>query len=184
MNKKKLILLSIIFTTLFICKNTYAFDVNNYKNKSLCGTFEVAGFHTDGVIDPVECFSDYTSAKNFMKSNGAFDLALLTKVNGQTKIIDANMALVDLSVNPETLTYFYENSELTGRQYTYMDTGSLYGGVDGGLVDSGYSSSKGAWTLKVKTGNFTGWIKQEAYEILPLTGIKSCSSYTVTADSI
>lgn len=184
MNKKKFILLSTVFLTFFICKNTYAYDVNNYKNKNLCGAFEVAGFHTDGTIDPVGCYNDYTTAKNDMKANGAYDLALLTKVNGQTKIIDANMALVDLSVNPETLTYFYENQELTGRQYTYMDTGSLYGGVDGGLVDSGYSSSKNAWTLKVKTGNFTGWIKQEAYEIVPLTWIKSCSSYTVTNEGI
>ena len=49
------------------------------------------------------------------------------------KIIDANQALLDLSVNPEQLTYFYEDSGLTSRKYTYMDTGSLYGDVDGGL---------------------------------------------------
>lgn len=184
MDRKKIIIFSIIFILLFTCTKVQAFDVNNYKNKNLCGNFEVAGFHTDGVIDPVQCFSDYNSAKNFMKANGANDLALLTKVNGQTKIIDANMALVDLSVNPATLTYFYENSELTSRQYTYMDTGSLYGGVDGGLLDSSYSNAKGVWTLKIRTGNFTGWISQEAYEIVPITWLKSYSSYIVTNDSI
>lgn len=184
MKRKNIFLLSFIFATFFVCKDTYAFDVNNYKDRNLCGNFEVAGFHTDGVIDTVQCFSDFASAKNYMKSNGAYDLAVLGKVDGKTKILDANYALVDLSVNPETLTYFYENSELTGRQYTYMDTGSLYGGVDGGLVDSGYSNSKGVWTLKIKTGNFTGWISQNAYEIVPLTWLKSCSSYTVTSDSI
>lgn len=184
MDRKKIIIFSIIFILLFTCIKVQAFDVNNYKNKNLCGNFEVAGFHTDGVIDPVQCFSDYNSAKNFMKANGANDLALLTKVNGQTKIIDANMALVDLSVNPATLTYFYENSELTSRQYTYMDTGSLYGGVDGGLLDSSYSNAKGVWTLKIRTGNFTGWISQEAYEIVPITWLKSYSSYIVTNDNI
>ncbi len=182
--KKKLFLLTVLFTCLFTYKNVYAFDVNNYKNKGLCGTYEVAGFHADGVIDPVKCFSDFGEAQSFMKNNGASDLALMTKVNGQTKIIDANMALLDLSVNPTTLTYFYENKELTSRQYTYMDTGSLYGGVDGGFLDMGWSNAKGKWVAKVRIGNFTGWIPGEAYEIVPITWVKSYSSYTVTNESI
>ena len=82
------------------------------------------------------------------------------------------LALLDLSVNPTTLTYFYTNSNLTGSSYTYMDTGSLYGGVDGALLDSSYSSAKGVYTAKVKIGNFTGWISQEAYEVVPVTWVK------------
>ena len=182
--KKNLLFLIVLFTLVFTCKNIYAYDVNNYKNRNLCDNYEVAGFHSDGYIDKVACFSNFNDAKNFMKNNGAADLAVMTKVNGQTKIVDANQALLDLSVNPETLTYFYENSELTSRQYTYMDTGSLYGGVDGGLLDTSYSGSKGVFTAKVRTGNFTGWISQEAYEIVPITWLKSYSNYTVTANEI
>ena len=182
--KKKILLFTLLFTSIFTCKNVYAFDVNNYKNRGLCGNYEVAGFHSDGYIDKVACFNTFNDAKTYMKNNGASDLAVMTKVNGSTKIVDANKALLDLSVNPTTLTYFYENSELTSRQYTYMDTGSLYGGVDGGLLDTSYSSSKGVFTAKVRTGNFTGWISQEAYEIVPITWLKSYSSYTVTSESI
>ena len=165
-------------------KNVYAFDSNNYKNRNLCGGFEVAGFHADGVIDKVECFDTYEKARTFMKNNGAIDLAIMAKVNGQTKIIDANVALLDLSVNPETLTYFYTNPNLTGSSYTYMDTGSLYGGVDGVHLDTAYSSTANVWTAKVRIGNFTGWIRQSAYEIVPITWVKSSSSYTVTANDI
>ena len=182
--KKKLLLITIIFTSIFTFKNVHAFDVNNYRNRSLCAKYEVAGFHADGYIDKVGCFNTLGEAKNFMRNNGARDLAIMTKVNGQTKIVDANRALLDLSVNPTTLTYFYENSELTSRQYTYMDTGSLYGGVDGGLLDSGYSNAKGVFTAKVRIGNFTGWISQEAYEIVPVTWLKSYSNYTITNDYI
>ena len=182
--KKKLFFLTILFTCIFTCKNVYAFDVNNYKYKSLCGNYEVAGFHGDGYIDPVACFSNYDEAKAFMKNNGADDLAILTYFDGGNKIIDANMALLDLSVNPTQLTYFYENSELTSRQYTYMDTGSLYGGVDGGFLDSAWSNAKGKWVARVRIGNFTGWIPAEAYEIVPITWIKSYSHYTVTDDII
>ena len=183
---KKVLIFSTILLSIFCfnIKDTYAFSSSNYENKSLCGTFEVAGFHSDGVIDPVACYSSYEEAKNFMKSNGAEDLAIMTKVNGKTKIIDANVALLDLSVNPETLTYFYTNSELTGSAYTYMDTGSLYGGVDGVHLDTSYSNTYNVWTAKVKIGNFTGWIRQIAYEIVPITWVKSSSSYTVTSESI
>lgn len=184
MKKNKWFFITSIFVLFFISKSVYAFDVNNYKDKSLCGNFEVAGFHSDGVIDPVACKSSYNEAKSWMRSNGAKDLAIMTKVNGKTKIIDANVALLDLSVNPDTLTYFFSNSELTGSAYTYMDTGSLYGGVDGAHIESGYSNAKGVWTAKVRIGNYTGWITQNAYEIVPITWINSSSSYDVTEEYI
>ena len=64
-----------------------------------------------------------------MKNNGADDLAVMTKINGKTTIVDANVALVDLTVNPSALTYYYTNPE-DYNDFTYMDNGSLYGGVD------------------------------------------------------
>lgn len=182
--KKNLLIITIIFTLFFTCKNVYAFDINNYRYRDLCGNYEVSGFHADGYIDKVACFDNYNKAKEFMISNGAADLAIMTRVNGSVKIVDANVALLDLSVNPTTLTYFYENSELTGRQYTYMDTGSLYGGVDGALLDSSWSNTYGKWTAKVRIGNFTGWIPSEAYEVVPITWVHSLSSYTITNESI
>ena len=181
---KKKLLLSITISILFlVCsKNVYAFDSSNYKSRSLCNTYEVAGFHADGVIDKVACFATYNEAKTFMKNNGAKDLAIMTKVSGTTKIVDANVALLDLTVNPETLTYFYTNSNLTGSAYTYMDTGSLYGGVDGAHMESALGTN--GWSAKVKIGNFTGWIKHTAYEIVPITWVKSSSSYTITSSDI
>lgn len=185
MNKcKYLFSLLIVVGFLLFPKNTYAFSSANYENKSLCGNFEVAGLHSNGVINPVSCHTTYDAAKQWMKSNGATDLVVFGKVGGVTKILDANLALVDLSVNPETLTNFYTNSELTGSAYTYMDTGSLYGGVDGVFLDSAYSNAKNVFVAKVRIGNFTGWIRQSTYEIVPLTWVKSSSSYTVTNESI
>ena len=184
MKRKLVFLILIIIGIMLYPKDTYAFSSANYENKSLCGNFEVAGLHTDGKIDSIGCFNTFDEAKNYMKNNGADDLVVFGKVSGKTKILDANVALLDLSVNPTTLTYFYTNSNLTGSSYTYMDTGSLYGGVDGVLLDSSYSSAKGVYVAKVKIGNFTGWISQEAYEVVPITWVKSSSSYTVTNESI
>ena len=181
---KKCLLIFTLLALVFMCtKNVYAFDSSNYKNRSLCGNFEVASFDSNGSINKVACYSSYNEAKTFMINNGSNNLAIMTKVGGVTKIIDANVALLDLSVNPETLTYFYTNSNLTGSSYTYMDTGSLYGGVDGVLIDSNYTSS-GVWAAKVRIGNFTGWIGQSTYEVVPITWIKSSSSYTVTNSDI
>ncbi len=183
MRKKCLITLILMCTFFIFPRNTYAYSVDDYAYRNLCGNYEVASFKSNGSINQVACYSNYNDAKNYMKSNGADDLAIMTKVNGKTKIVDANVALLDLSVNPETLTYFYKNSELSGSAYTYMDTGSLYGGVDGAHVDSALNS-KGIWTAKVTIGNFTGWISQNTYEIVPLTWVKSKSSYTVTNEYI
>ena len=132
--KKKLLLFS-LFIMCIIClpKDTFAFSSENYKNKSLCGTYEVAGLHSDGVIDPVACFNSLEEAQVWMRNNGADDLVIFNKVGGETKILDANLALVDLSVNPQTLTYFYSTPDSTSA-FTYMDTGSLYGGVDGAFI--------------------------------------------------
>ena len=184
MKTKKIFLLLLSLYILFNVKSAYAFDSSTYQNRALCGNYEVAGVHADGGIVTVNCFSTYESARDFMTSNGADDLVIMTKVAGSTKIIDANVALLDLSVNPETLTYFYTNKELTGSAYTYMDTGSLYGGVDGAHLESAYSNSNRTWTAKVRIGNFTGWIKASAYEIVPITWIKSASSYTVSNSDI
>ena len=184
MKKKYLFFASVLAITAFSHKDVYAFSADNYRYRDLCDSYEVAGFHSDGVIDKVACYNNYNEAKDFMKQNGAEDLAIMTKVNGETKIIDANVALLDLSVNPETLTYFYTNNELTSSAYTYMDTGSLYGGVDGAHIETSYSNTYGTWTSKVRIGNFTGWIKASTYEIVPITWVKSASSYTITNNDI
>ena len=183
MKKKKLLMIALLSFAFLGYKNVYAFDSNNYKNRNLCGKYELAGFHSDGYIDTVGCYDNYGAAKNAMTSNGAKDLAIMIKENNQTKIIDANVGILDLSVNPETLTYFYTSAE-TKSSYTYMDTGSLYGGVDGAHIDTTWSSAHNSWMAKVKTGNFTGWIKSSTYEIVPITWVKSISSYSVTNDSI
>ena len=184
MSKKKLLFVALFFTMFFTCKNVYAFDSSSYKTRELCGQFEVAGFHNDGYIDKVECFDDYASASTFMRNNGAADLAIMTYVNGEVKIIDANRALLDLTVNPEQLTYYNTSPDLTGRQYTYMQNHSVYRDGDGAFLGTGWSSTYYKWTARVRIADFTGWIPQEAYEIVPCTWIKSHSYYVVTNDSI
>ena len=183
MLKKKYLFFLILMTLFFTVKNVNAYDSNNYKYKALCGNYEVAAFHTDGGVIGLQCFNSYSEAKNYMTKDGHNDLGILTKVGGVNKLIDANVGILDLTVNPDQLTYYYRNSELTGSSYTYMANDSGYGGVDGAHIETHYSSSKG-WTVKVKIGSFTGWIKENAYEIVPVTWVKSISYYKVTDDSI
>ena len=163
--------------------NVFAYSSSNYVNKGLCGTYELDAFKSNGDIIKVGCYGSYNDAKSAMRSNGSDDLGILTKVGSTNKLVDANVALLDLSVNPTTLTYFYKDADLRSN-HTYMDTGSLYGGVDGVHVDSAYSNYQGKWVAQVQIGSLKAWIPSEAYEIVPLTWVKSSSSYTVTSDSI
>lgn len=183
MKRKFIITLFLAFAVLFICKDTYAFDVNNYRYRQLCGKYEVADFTPEGNIVAISCHDNYDEAKQALAVNGE-SVAIMENINGQVRIVNANVAMLDLSVNPDTLTYFYDNKDLKGGAYTYMDTGSLYGGVDSPLVQAEYSSAKQQWVAKVKIGGYTGWIGQHAFEIVPLSWVKSSSSYTVTNQDI
>lgn len=182
MKKKKLLLIALLSFAFLGYKNVYAFDSSSYRNRELCGNYEVAGFHVDGVIDQVSCHDRYEDAQDAMRKNGAVDLAILTKVNGKTKIVDANVGFLDLTVNPEQLTYFYTHPE-SNNAYTYMACGNSYGGVDGALMSAGYSNAHG-WVGQVRIGDFTGWIEANTFEIVPITWIKSLSYYEVSDNGI
>ena len=176
-----------IVTFLVLCFILYpqdakAFSSSDYQYRSLCNTFEVASFHRDGQIITASCHSSYNDAKNWMVQNGADDLAIMTKVDGKTAIIDANVALLDLVVSPD-MTNVYTNPNLT-YAFTYMWAASAYGGIDGALIDATYSSNKNTWVAQVKIGDRTGWIEKINYEVVPITWVQSSSSYTVTSESI
>ena len=181
-NKRFLLILFVLFMFLYV-KDVKAFSADNYRYRNLCGNFEVARFNRDGSINTLSCHGDFNSAHNAMQNNGEDGVAVLAKVAGQAKIIDANVALLDLTVAPD-ITNFYNNSELTGDAYTYMSTGSSYGGVDAAFMGAAYSNSKNVWTAKLRIADYTGWIRQNYYEIVPITWVKSASSYTVTNESI
>lgn len=175
--------ITVLIILFFNMPQAFAFSSSDYEYRTLCGNYELAEFKEDGSIVQVSCHNDFYEARDAMKSNGSDDLAIMTSVNGKVKIIDANLALLDLSVSPTTLTYFYRTSDMNTFRYTYMDTGSLYGGVDAVLLDTVYSS-KNVWAAKVRIGNTSTWISEENYEVVPLTWVKSTSSYTVTNDYI
>ena len=182
MRKRVIFTLVLLLGILFCGKNVYAFDTWTYRDHNICGNFELAGFREDGSLAQVGCYNTYEEARDAMKTYGGNDLGILAWVDDIPKIIDANVALLDLSVNPETLTYFYRDSDLT-QSFTYMDTGSLYGGVDGIHLETAYSTKHG-WVSKVMIGNCIAWIKNSAYEIVPITWIQSTSTYTVTNTDI
>ena len=174
LNKKKLLFFLILFGAFFSVLNTKALTVSEYKSRTTCkGKFELARANSSGSVTSVKCYNSYSEANSAMNSS-SYDDVFIFDETGTTKIVNAKYALVDLSVNPETLTYYYETKDLSGRKYTYMDNGSLYGGVDGALLDVNYNKS-----IKVMIGGLSAWIANGTYEIVPLNWIKSGSSYTV-----
>ncbi len=178
---KKIFYFTLLIFSVFIFNTleVNAFSSEDYKTRTLCGTYEVAAFKEDGTIEQVSCHNSLEEAKTAMKNDGADDLAILNSVNGKVKILDANVGLLDLTILPSDTTFnIYPDSELSESAFTYM-VGAV-GGVDGALLDSGYSNKYGAFTAKVKISNYVGWININAYEIVPITWVKSSSSYTVT----
>ena len=183
--KKKLLLLAVLFSVFLIYpKSVKAYGVDNYRYRNNCENFEVAGFHSDGEIVTVYCRDTFQDALNAMRDNGADDLAVLAKVNGQRKIVAANDGIVDLSGNGNELVLYYRNSNLTG-YYTYMNH-SNYGGEAALLTTDkvGNDNTGYKYNAKVRISDADLWVGQDQYEILPYTWAKSVSYYNISNDSI
>ena len=184
MRKKILFSIFLFIMTIFMIPNVYAFDSSTYQNHTLSNTYEVVQLKSNGEIINRGGFNYYENARDEMKRLGDTDLVVMTNVYGGNKIIDANAALLDLTVNPEDLTYYYTNSDLKGASYTYMLNRTSYGGVDGAHLGSSYSNYANCFTAKVLISNFEGWLPMDAYEIVPLSWVKSSSNYLVSDTDI
>ena len=182
MKNKLLFLAILVITSFFIVKETYAYSADNYVNRTLCGKYEVALFKSDGTLEAKSCHTVLEEAKSAMAADGNPDLAVLTTFGTETKILDANAALVDFT-HPTTTFDIYDSSELTN-DHTYMYGASGYGAVDGALLETSYSNSKNTIVHKVRIGGYTGWVRNGAVEIVPLIWVKSSSSYTISNESI
>ena len=182
--KKKLLLLTILISVFMINpKSVSALGVDNYRSRGVCGNFEVAGFHSDGEIVTVYCRDTFQDAMNAMRDNGADDLAIMTKVNGSTKIIGANLGIVDLNINGNTTVNYYRYSNITG-VYTYMNHSNW--GSDAALIQTEYASRNGyaGYSARIRISDFDGWVEQDKYEILPVTWAKSTNKYIVSNSDI
>ena len=115
MKKKILFFLILLISVFFNQKEVYAFSSNDYVNRNTCGGFEIAEFHSNGEIVTVSCHDTLEDAKNTMRQNGSDNLAILNRYQTTTRILDANVALVDLTkLGPNTTFDIYPTSELTG----------------------------------------------------------------------
>ena len=172
---KKLFKLTVFTFFIFLCSliNTKALTSSEYAGRKVCPKFELARAESNGNATKIECYNDYNSAKNAMNSSNEKNLFIF-EVGSSTKIVDAKYALVDLSATGPDLTYFYTSKDLK-YAYTYMDTGSLYGGVDGALLDVNYGKS-----IKVKVAAVSAWIPNNTFELVPLPWVKSSATYTIS----
>lgn len=177
--KKRYYFIVLVLVFIFIPKNTYALTPSQYANRHMCSKFELAGAHTDGVADKVGCYNTYNDAKRAMTSNGASDLIIFDETGATTKIVDAQYGLVDFTLTPNSLIYFYESSSLNTRQYMAINPHG-YGADDGAFIEINPSN----YAAKVKVVNFTGWIGKNDYVIVPLNWVKTSASYNITNDSI
>ena len=116
--KKSRLLFGLILVLFLFPKDIHALTSSDYSVRKTCsGKFELARANNDGSVSYVSCHNSYSEAKTAMNNSSYDDVFIFDEVS-TTKIVDAKYALLDLSVNPETLTYFYETKDLNTRKYT------------------------------------------------------------------
>ena len=174
--KKYFIIFNILF--FFTILNTNALTYNEIKSRTVCPNFELAEAKSDKSLSSIKCFNDYQSAKNEMNSTNNNNLVILERSNNITRIIDAKYALVYLDIGEE-LTYYYQNSNLTG-YITYMNHSGNYGATDGVFLELNYSNH----AIKVKTNGVIGWTRDDNYKIIPLNFVGTSSYYQVTNNEL
>ena len=89
MRKKVFLLLLLVIGFLLCPKDTYAYSSANYKNRTLCGKYEVASVKSNGTIKALKCFNVFEDAQKWMRDDGAEDLVVFHKLNGKTIILDS-----------------------------------------------------------------------------------------------
>ncbi len=170
----------VLFVMLSFTFNVYALrrDSNDLINRNVCSKIELAKANRDGSITKVECYSDYTTAKNKMNESDDTSLIILERSNSVTKVIDAKYGLVYLD-HGDTNTNIYNNSSFSS-SITYMNNYSNYGATDAALLDINYSNK----AAKIRIAGVTGWIKSGTYYVIPTNWAKSYSYYKVTDKGI
>ena len=176
--KKVLYLMLFIMLSFTINVRALSYNSSELKERSICPNFELAKANSDGSITSVSCFTDYASAKNTMDENEDNSLIILERNNNITKIIDAKYALVYLDKG-DVVTYLYSGNNLK-TTLTYMDNYSGYGATDGAFLELNYSNK----AIKIKIGGVVGWVKNGAYEIIPINYVKSSSFYRINDKGI
>ena len=169
--KKINILIFVIVCIVFYPKDVDALTSSEYASRNMCN-YEVAIAKSDGNLTHVACFNDYNSARVRMETSGN-DAFIFDATSRPTKIIDANAAVVDLTVGND-LIIFNTSKDLNGREYTYTSPLYYMGGTDALFLDA-----NGAKSARVVIAGIDGWIKKSTYNIVPIPWVKSHSYYTV-----
>ena len=172
----------LMISLLFMGINVHAYTYLDYQNDKICGKFEVSDAQDNGKLKEVGCYSNYADAKKAVDKSTSERRVVLTKVSSKVKIVYAKYGVVDFSYNSAATSNLYEQSNLTTRKYTYLNTASNSMTTDGALVDVVYVSSKKIYSAKVKIAGFTGWMDARELEIVPYPWIKSTSKYVVSSE--
>lgn len=180
--KKKNILFVFILILLFSPKGTKALTKDEIAGRTTCNNYEVAiaiesraGDPSSTSIQHVNCYDDYYSALNAMNNTNNNDAILLERKNNYTKIINAKYALVDLTTRGNSVTYYYPSAN-SGSRDAYMVTSSQTGAVEGAFLEFDPNSRR----AKVKLAGYTGWVNEDAYNIVPIVWVYSIGYYKST----
>ena len=180
--KKRKMFLVFVLLILFSPKNIKALTKNEIAGRTTCSNYEVAiaiesraGDPSSTSIKHLNCYNDYYSALNAMNNSSNKDTILLERKNNNTKIINAKYALVDLTSRGNSVTYYYPNAN-GGSSDAYMVTSSQTGAVEGAFLDFNPNSRR----AKVKIAGYTGWVNEDAYNIVPIVWVYSIGYYKGT----
>ncbi|MEG1647524.1 MAG: DUF5011 domain-containing protein [Bacilli bacterium] len=148
-------LVIIIMITLFIIPISLKAEISTYKVYVLNNL----GIKTEPVI--LNTYEEALNKANLYENN-MDNVSIIEKDN---IVVYAKYAIVKLKTNP-VFTYLYDNPELKGENYTYID--GDYG------TDAAFISYNATYnSVKIKISGYSGWTNLNSVEIVPLSSIST-----------
>lgn len=182
MNKK------ILFIFVFIClffsnSKALAYTVSNI-NRSDCGNYELVTVSSNS-INHVACYDSYNDALTAMNDMGIDNG--IPSIIYKNNYVDSKYALVNLRTKPSANfnTYLYTSST-SGNQASYING---YYASDAALISVYYTGNDSTTRAKISVSGLEQFITKKedgntAYEIVPLTLVKSPNKYRVVNGSL
>ena len=166
------IVLTVLLNYIFPFSNIFALD-----STGTCSNYEVAIVNSDGTVTNLACKDTYAEALTSMNAYASTEDHVAT-IFYNNEVIDTKYGLLYLRTKPsdDYNTYLYQTAT-TSTTYTYTNG---YYGSDALYLGLNYDNLR----AKMMISGFLGYVPKtesgyKAYQIIPISILKSVSHYTV-----
>lgn len=177
--RKYTLFILLVFLMIFLPSKSLAYTATSL-NRNTCSAYELV-YVTSNSITHVECYSNYNDALNAMNSSGTDNG--VPSIIYKNKYVNSKYAIVNLRTKPSQNynTILYE----TGTSSSELSYINGYYASDAALINVYYTGNESTTRARIAVSGLEQYVPKieggnTAYEIVPITQVKSPNKYRVS----